>query len=297
MNVPAFSAKCPVPDDECDDISDDDGDVLEDGDGDVSKDDDDDSNDSGDSFEDGDDNLDRRITNITVNEKNAYELKGKFLDDLHNNVFSGAYEEDTVKHVEYFLKIVDPIGLPNVNQDKLRVVIFPISLNGDAWRWKLKEEAFKNKAIMEEMIDDNDESFVHAIDIKKELVVNKGVVHFSGRRGRGRRSRGLCKAGLKGISRIPAVVIPVIAFGGGHQTHDYPKNNYTGNITRCTSNSTSDSNTACINTGDSVACTANRMVKDEISSPRLAWSRGVVGQGTRKGWLVVKTTSHGPRPS
>ncbi|GKB51553.1 hypothetical protein Tco_0902306 [Tanacetum coccineum] len=29
--------------------------------------------------------------NITVNGKNAYELKGKFLDDLHNNAFSGAY--------------------------------------------------------------------------------------------------------------------------------------------------------------------------------------------------------------
>ncbi|GKD90775.1 hypothetical protein Tco_1366282 [Tanacetum coccineum] len=29
------------------------------------------------------------ITSITVNRKNAYELKGKFLDDLHNNAFSG----------------------------------------------------------------------------------------------------------------------------------------------------------------------------------------------------------------
>nr|GEU30348.1 hypothetical protein [Tanacetum cinerariifolium] len=29
------------------------------------------------------------ITSITVNEKNAYELKGKFLDDWHNNAFSG----------------------------------------------------------------------------------------------------------------------------------------------------------------------------------------------------------------
>ncbi|GJV11452.1 hypothetical protein Tco_1352993 [Tanacetum coccineum] len=30
------------------------------------------------------------ITSITVNGKNAYELKGKFLDDLHKNTFSGA---------------------------------------------------------------------------------------------------------------------------------------------------------------------------------------------------------------
>ncbi|GKC82556.1 hypothetical protein Tco_1138273 [Tanacetum coccineum] len=34
------------------------------------------------------------ITSITVNGKNAYELKGKFLDDLHNNAFSGTNRED-----------------------------------------------------------------------------------------------------------------------------------------------------------------------------------------------------------
>ncbi|GJU90654.1 hypothetical protein Tco_1303077 [Tanacetum coccineum] len=75
------------------------------------------------------------ITSITVNGKNAYELKGKFLDDLHKNAFSGTNKEDEVEHIEYFLKIVDLIDLPNVNQDKLRVVVFPISLVGDAWRW------------------------------------------------------------------------------------------------------------------------------------------------------------------
>ncbi|GJV49620.1 hypothetical protein Tco_1439832 [Tanacetum coccineum] len=55
-----------------------------------------------------------RITSIMVNEKNAYELKGKFLDDLHKNAFSGTNGEDAVEHIEYFLKIVDPIDLPNV---------------------------------------------------------------------------------------------------------------------------------------------------------------------------------------
>ncbi|GKA86949.1 hypothetical protein Tco_0808660 [Tanacetum coccineum] len=70
-----------------------------------------------------------------INGKNAYELKIKFLDDLYKNAFCGTNEEDVVEHIEYFLKIVDPIDLPNVNQDKLRVFIFPIPLVGDAWRW------------------------------------------------------------------------------------------------------------------------------------------------------------------
>ncbi|GJS57150.1 hypothetical protein Tco_0651934 [Tanacetum coccineum] len=81
------------------------------------------------------------ITCITVNGKNAYELKGKFLDDLHNNAFDGTNGKDAVKHIEYFLRIVDPIDLPNVNHDKFRVVVFPISLVGGARRWfdKIKE--------------------------------------------------------------------------------------------------------------------------------------------------------------
>ncbi|GKA83408.1 hypothetical protein Tco_0805003, partial [Tanacetum coccineum] len=81
------------------------------------------------------------ITSITVNRKNAYELKGKFLDDLHNNAFSGTNWKDAVDHIEYYLKIIDPIKLPNVDHDKLRVVVFPISLAGGARRWfdKTKE--------------------------------------------------------------------------------------------------------------------------------------------------------------
>ncbi|GJW22635.1 hypothetical protein Tco_0033257 [Tanacetum coccineum] len=74
------------------------------------------------------------ITSITVNGKNAYELKGKFLDDLHNNAFSGTNGKDAVEHIEYYLKIINPIKLPNVDRDKLRVVVFPISLARGARR-------------------------------------------------------------------------------------------------------------------------------------------------------------------
>nr|GEV75306.1 hypothetical protein [Tanacetum cinerariifolium] len=59
----------------------------------------------------------------------------KFLDDLHNNAFSGTNEKDAIKHIEYYLKIIDPIILPNVDHDKLRVVVFPISLARGARRW------------------------------------------------------------------------------------------------------------------------------------------------------------------
>ncbi|GJR89343.1 hypothetical protein Tco_0213354 [Tanacetum coccineum] len=81
------------------------------------------------------------ITSITVNGENTYELKGKFLDDLHNNAFSGTNVKDAIEQIEYYLKIIDPIKLPNVDHDKLRVDVSLISLAGGARRWfdKTKE--------------------------------------------------------------------------------------------------------------------------------------------------------------
>ncbi|GJU03701.1 hypothetical protein Tco_1114039 [Tanacetum coccineum] len=75
------------------------------------------------------------ITRILVNGKNAYELKGKFLDDLLNNAFSGTNGEDAVEHIDYFLKFVDPIKLQNVNYERIRFSIFLISLVGNASKW------------------------------------------------------------------------------------------------------------------------------------------------------------------
>ncbi|GJY41130.1 hypothetical protein Tco_0428400 [Tanacetum coccineum] len=40
-----------------------------------------------------------------------------------------------VEHIEYFLKIVDPINLPNVNYERLRLSVFLISLVGNASEW------------------------------------------------------------------------------------------------------------------------------------------------------------------
>ncbi|GJY85452.1 hypothetical protein Tco_0499478 [Tanacetum coccineum] len=80
-----------------------------------------------------------------VNGKRAYELNGKFLDDLRDNAFSGTNGEDAVKHIEYFLKIVDLINLPNVNYERLRLSVFPISLVGNASKWfdEFKDEIFR----------------------------------------------------------------------------------------------------------------------------------------------------------
>ncbi|GKB88433.1 hypothetical protein Tco_0960705, partial [Tanacetum coccineum] len=53
------------------------------------------------------------ITKTMINGKAAYELKGKFLDDLRNNAFSETNEEDAIEHIESFLKIIDSLELPH----------------------------------------------------------------------------------------------------------------------------------------------------------------------------------------
>ncbi|GJY38639.1 hypothetical protein Tco_0425003 [Tanacetum coccineum] len=116
-----------------------------------------------------------RITSITVNGKNAYKLKGKFLDDLHNNAFSGTNRKDAMEHVEYFLKIVDPINLPNVSHDKLRVGVFPISLAGGARRCDKIEVSDDKSSDLEDYWSDKEEETVEIFKIEIDVLTTK---HF-----------------------------------------------------------------------------------------------------------------------
>ncbi|GKB61152.1 hypothetical protein Tco_0917338 [Tanacetum coccineum] len=113
------------------------------------------------------------ITSITVNGKNAYELKGKFLDDLHNNTFSGTNGKDAVEHVEYFLKIVDPINLPIVSYDKLRIAVFPISLAGGVRRWKMGSDEIEvsddESSDLEDYWSDKEEETIEIFKIETDV--------------------------------------------------------------------------------------------------------------------------------
>ncbi|GKE63529.1 hypothetical protein Tco_1513896, partial [Tanacetum coccineum] len=93
------------------------------------------------------------ITSITVNGKNAYELKEKFLDDLHNNAFSGTNEKDT----DYWKMGGDEVKVSDDESSDLE----------EYWNLKwyealedseLKDEALRNKTIMEGLISDDESS-------------------------------------------------------------------------------------------------------------------------------------------
>ncbi|GJW84472.1 hypothetical protein Tco_0157617 [Tanacetum coccineum] len=71
--------------------------------------------------------------------KDQFELKGKFLKELRENTFSGSDHEDANKHIEKVLKIVDLFHVPNITVDQLMLRVFLIYLTGAASRWLRNE--------------------------------------------------------------------------------------------------------------------------------------------------------------
>ncbi|GJW01104.1 hypothetical protein Tco_1556355 [Tanacetum coccineum] len=82
-----------------------------------------------------------RINHESGNERGGIELMGRFIIDLSNNAFSGTNGEDTVKHVEKFLKIADSLN-----------VLQPLEESN------LKDEALRYKAALEESMNQEEES-------------------------------------------------------------------------------------------------------------------------------------------
>ncbi|GJX71192.1 hypothetical protein Tco_0308363 [Tanacetum coccineum] len=52
------------------------------------------------------------ITRTTINQDTPFELKGKFLKELRDNIFSGSEHEDANEHIEKVLEIVDLFRIP-----------------------------------------------------------------------------------------------------------------------------------------------------------------------------------------
>ncbi|GKA24133.1 zinc finger, CCHC-type containing protein [Tanacetum coccineum] len=70
-----------------------------------------------------------------IEEKDSFELKGQFLKELRENMFSGLDNKDANEHIEKVLEIVDLFHVPNITEDQLMLRVFPISLIGAACRW------------------------------------------------------------------------------------------------------------------------------------------------------------------
>ncbi|GKD57221.1 hypothetical protein Tco_1290608 [Tanacetum coccineum] len=80
-----------------------------------------------------------RVVRPRINDKTHLELKGQYLKELCENTFSSSKHEDTNKHIEKVLKIVDLFHIPEVTQDQVMLRVFPMSLNGAASQWLRNE--------------------------------------------------------------------------------------------------------------------------------------------------------------
>ncbi|GJX45403.1 hypothetical protein Tco_0262079 [Tanacetum coccineum] len=75
------------------------------------------------------------VTRPTINQDTHFELKGKFLKELHDNTFSGSEHEDANEHIEKVLEIVDLFYIPKITQDQIMLRAFLVSLTEAASRW------------------------------------------------------------------------------------------------------------------------------------------------------------------
>ncbi|GJW46471.1 hypothetical protein Tco_0078117 [Tanacetum coccineum] len=83
------------------------------------------------------------------------KLIKELLIELKSNAYHGMFDEDIVDHITKVLEILDLIKTPNVDIDRLRTKVFPLSLAGDAKQWWIDE--WENNESTDEIISSDDE--------------------------------------------------------------------------------------------------------------------------------------------
>ncbi|GJU57480.1 NUDIX hydrolase 6-like protein [Tanacetum coccineum] len=65
------------------------------------------------------------IVRPNIKDKDSFELKGQFLKELRDNIFSGSDHEDENEHIKKVLEIVDLFHIPNITIDQVMLRAFP----------------------------------------------------------------------------------------------------------------------------------------------------------------------------
>ncbi|GJR30790.1 hypothetical protein Tco_1107022 [Tanacetum coccineum] len=78
-------------------------------------------------------------TNGKMIEKNFIEIEGTFLLKIRDNTFYGNEGEDVFKHINSFLKVVEPLKIRGLSHDRFRLSVFPTSLSSAAKEWFTNE--------------------------------------------------------------------------------------------------------------------------------------------------------------
>ncbi|GJV85114.1 hypothetical protein Tco_1525012 [Tanacetum coccineum] len=65
-----------------------------------------------------------------------FEINSNFMRELRGKLFAGTDDDDSYEHVRRILEIVDLFHFPGVTHDAVMLRVFPITLKGQALRWK-----------------------------------------------------------------------------------------------------------------------------------------------------------------
>ncbi|GJZ15179.1 hypothetical protein Tco_0550856 [Tanacetum coccineum] len=111
------------------------------------------------------------VTRPTINQDTPFELKGKFLKELHDNTFSGSIQEDSNEHIKKVLEIADLFHILKVTQDQIMLQAFLVSLTRAASRWLRNQPSF-SITTWEEVI-----LFYNGLDVPtRQILDSKGAI-------------------------------------------------------------------------------------------------------------------------
>ncbi|GKB91806.1 hypothetical protein Tco_0964078 [Tanacetum coccineum] len=109
-----------------------------------------------------DDNKGRMI------KKSFLEIQGTFLVKIWDNTFNGIIGENAFKHIDNFLKLVGPLKIKGLSQDRSRLSIFPISLAGATSEW-FKKDYIGSVTTWENLVEKFLQKFYQLSDDNEEM--------------------------------------------------------------------------------------------------------------------------------
>ncbi|GKA11545.1 hypothetical protein Tco_0691091 [Tanacetum coccineum] len=101
-------------------------------------------------------------------EKSFLIIQGAFLVKICDNTFKGIIGENAFEHIENFLKIVGPVKIKGVSQDRSRLSIFPVSLAGAASEW-FKNYCISSVTTWEDLVEKFIQKFYQLYDNNEEM--------------------------------------------------------------------------------------------------------------------------------
>ncbi|GJX79745.1 hypothetical protein Tco_0327894 [Tanacetum coccineum] len=93
---------------------------------------------------------------------------GAFLVKIRDNTFNGIIGENVFEHRNKFLKVVGPIKINGVSQERFRLSIFPISLAGAAVEW-FKKDCIGLVTTWEDLVEKFIKKFYQLSDDNEEI--------------------------------------------------------------------------------------------------------------------------------